>query len=77
MRSNWGRQQVTQTKDEKRDCVRAVGDLTAGHHERSDGSPPVWQAASLLGTGREAIIEFEGRRYRLRLTSNNKLILTK
>jgi hemin uptake protein HemP len=32
---------------------------------------------ALLGARREAIIEYDGQEYRLRLTANNKLILTK
>jgi hemin uptake protein HemP len=36
-----------------------------------------WQVANLLGEAREAIIEHDGEIYRLRLTANNKLILTK
>jgi hemin uptake protein HemP len=35
------------------------------------------QSATLLGTAREAIIEHEGVEYVLRITSQNKLILTK
>lgn len=35
------------------------------------------QSAALLGTAREAIIEHEGIEYILRITSQNKLILTK
>jgi hemin uptake protein HemP len=31
----------------------------------------------LLGTGREAVLLHDGSEYRLRLTSNGKLILTK
>jgi hemin uptake protein HemP len=31
----------------------------------------------LLGTAREAVIEHGGEEYRLRITSNQKLILTK
>jgi hemin uptake protein HemP len=37
----------------------------------------VWSALELLGSHREAIIEYAGQKYLLRLTSNNKLILTK
>jgi hemin uptake protein HemP len=33
-------------------------------------------SASLLGRGRELVILHRGREYRLRLTQNNKLILT-
>lgn len=34
-------------------------------------------ASQLLGDAREIIIEHDGHDYRLRITSNNKLILTK
>jgi hemin uptake protein HemP len=33
-------------------------------------------SATLFGTGRELIIQHDGREYRLRLTRNDKLILT-
>jgi hemin uptake protein HemP len=33
--------------------------------------------SDLLGEGREAILEHGGQEYRLRITSNGKLILTK
>ena len=36
-----------------------------------------WRLADLLGDRREAIIEHGGESYRLRLTANKKLILTK
>jgi hemin uptake protein HemP len=41
--------------------------------------PPVKRIAigELLGSGREAILLHDGDEYRLRLTSNGKLILTK
>ena len=38
---------------------------------------PRVQVADLLGGGREAVLVHEGAEYRLRLTSNGKLILTK
>jgi len=38
---------------------------------------PRLQAATLLAGSREAIIEHAGEEYRLRLTKNGKLILTK
>ena len=38
---------------------------------------PTLTARSLLGTGRVIRIEHEGELYTLRLTRNNKLILTK
>jgi hemin uptake protein HemP len=42
-------------------------------------SPPVKRIAvsDLLGGGREAVLLHDGDEYRLRLTSNGKLILTK
>ena len=36
-----------------------------------------WQSSDLLGGGREAIIAHGHDEYRLRMTSNGKLILTK
>ncbi len=42
-------------------------------------TPPVRRIAigELLGGGREAVLLHDGTEYRLRLTSNGKLILTK
>jgi hemin uptake protein HemP len=42
-------------------------------------SPPVKRIAvsDLIGGGREAVLLHDGEEYRLRLTSNGKLILTK
>jgi hemin uptake protein HemP len=46
--------------------------------KRPPGQPaPRVQIADLLGGGREAVLVHEGAEYRLRLTSNGKLILTK
>jgi hemin uptake protein HemP len=39
--------------------------------------PPVLDVRDLLGGGREVIIIHAGERYRLRVTANDKLILTK
>jgi hemin uptake protein HemP len=36
-----------------------------------------WRVADLTGDAREAIIEHDGQDYRLRVTANDKLILTK
>lgn len=41
------------------------------------GGKPRLQAAALLAGSREVIIEHAGEEYRLRLTKNGKLILTK
>jgi hemin uptake protein HemP len=48
----------------------------------SPGSPaaaqtPVFDVRDLIGDGREVIILHAGERYRLRITANDKLILTK
>lgn len=42
-------------------------------------TPPIKRIAvrELIGEGREAVLLHEGAEYRLRLTSNGKLILTK
>jgi len=40
-------------------------------------SAPRIAVSDLLGEGREAILLHDGTEYRLRLTSNGKLILTK
>jgi hemin uptake protein HemP len=37
----------------------------------------LWQLAELLGEAREVLIVHAGETYRLRLTANNKVILTK
>ena len=38
---------------------------------------PVFDVRELLGGGKEVIIVHVGERYRLRITANDKLILTK
>ncbi len=38
---------------------------------------PVFDVRELLGGGREVILLHAGERYRLRVTANDKLILTK
>jgi hemin uptake protein HemP len=42
-----------------------------------DGQTPVFDVRDLLGGGLEVIIIHAGERYRLRVTANDKLILTK
>lgn len=39
--------------------------------------PRLVSAADLFGDAREVIVEHDGQHYRLRITSNGKLILTK
>jgi hemin uptake protein HemP len=39
--------------------------------------PPALDVRDLLGGGKEVIILHAGKRYRLRVTANDKLILTK
>jgi hemin uptake protein HemP len=38
---------------------------------------PTVELSAIMGTGREAVILHNGERYRLRVTANDKLILTK
>ena len=45
--------------------------------ERTPGKPRRVRIEDLLGGGRELIIEHRNEEYRLRMTSNSKLILTK
>lgn len=40
-------------------------------------NPPVIDVMRLLGDGKEAVLLHNGEPYRLRVTANNKLILTK
>jgi hemin uptake protein HemP len=51
---------------------------TSSERQRGDkGSPPRFKVSELLGGSMEAILEHGGEEYRLRITSNRKLILTK
>jgi hemin uptake protein HemP len=47
------------------------------HDSPDAGQTPVFDVRELLGGGREVIILHAGERYRLRVTANDKLILTK
>ncbi|MBN8943847.1 MAG: hemin uptake protein HemP [Rhizobiales bacterium] len=51
------------------------------HPDGSSATPadavPTVELTAILGTGREAVILHKGERYRLRVTANDKLILTK
>ena len=42
-----------------------------------EGSTPPIRSRELFGTGRQLVIEHSGYLYQLRITQNNKLILTK
>lgn len=44
---------------------------------RDDGQAIRYQVSDLLRGGREAILEHNGAEYRLRITANGRLILTK
>ena len=62
--------------DAENEKLRAAGlpHIDAG----ADPKRPVrLQVADLMDGGREAILEHAGQDYRLRITSNGKLILTK
>jgi hemin uptake protein HemP len=50
--------------------------LSEGAKDTHDTIPTV-EVGSIIGTGREAVIVHKGERYRLRITANDKLILTK
>ena len=52
---------------------------TSGKSAKAPPASPVRRIAisELLGEGREAVLLHDGAEYRLRLTSNGKLILTK
>lgn len=43
----------------------------------SQSAVPTVEVTAILGVGREAVILHKGERYRLRVTANDKLILTK
>jgi hemin uptake protein HemP len=58
------------------------GAITTGIHPAHDAParpspPPRISSERLLGSGRDLVIEHAGQEYRLRLTRNDKLILTK
>ncbi|XSG82210.1 MAG: hemin uptake protein HemP [Methyloligella sp. ZOD6] len=53
------------------------GQAGARDGEAESAGPVRWRIGDLLQGGRIAIIEHAGEEYRLRLTANDKLILTK
>lgn len=56
----------------------ALPDAALGLLEETMKAPrPRLRSAELFGTGREVVIEHAGQEYRLRLTRQDKLILTK
>jgi hemin uptake protein HemP len=59
--------------------MAGCGDVDARKRPASSSSQPIPRVAvsDLLGRGREAVLVHDGIEYRLRLTSNGKLILTK
>jgi len=52
-------------------------DADAGGRGQPGGKPRRIKVGELLGNDREAILEHGGQDYRLRITANGKLILTK
>jgi hemin uptake protein HemP len=48
-----------------------------GSHGEEKASLPRYKVSELLGSASEAILEHGGGEYRLRITANRKLILTK
>ncbi len=56
--------------------------LPYGHRPEASGIEPAGgiptvEVATIIGSAREAVIVHKGERYRLRITANDKLILTK
>lgn len=52
--------------------------VPSDEHRNSRSTPAKEiDVASLVGTGREVVLVHRGERYRLRITANGKLILTK
>lgn len=49
----------------------------AGIADAARGEVREFDISTLLGSAREVVINHNGERYRLRITSNQKLILTK
>ena len=49
---------------------------STAHEQSATGRQPRVSSRTLLGARRELIIEHQGREYRLRVTRNEKLILT-
>ncbi|HRE21727.1 MAG TPA: hemin uptake protein HemP [Rhabdaerophilum sp.] len=54
-----------------------AADTLSGGHSGLDETPRRIEVSDLVGGRREAILIHNGEAYRLRLTANNKLILTK
>ncbi len=50
---------------------------SASSPQRASGDAPVVSVEALLAAHKEVVILHGSERYRLRITSNNKLILTK
>lgn len=59
----------TYPSDDRADLLAATGGSVT--------TVPVVEVGAILGSGREAVILHKGERYRLRVTANDKLILTK
>ncbi|ODA68193.1 hypothetical protein A7A08_00010 [Methyloligella halotolerans] len=59
------------------DDLSAQGDAGASEAASESTAPVRWRITDLLKGGRVAVIEHGGQEYRLRLTANDKLILTK
>lgn len=54
-----------------------MSDVEPTHLESAISAVPRWTSAKLLAGQRESVIEHNGVEYRLRLTGQGKLILTK
>lgn len=63
------------TRDRESDF--AASTMNAGRSQGHGGMPPRIDVTTLMGDGREVRLVYKDIEYRLRLTSNDKLILNK
>lgn len=54
-----------------------TGPRSPGDGRALGREPPIWPIETLVGPGREALIRHDDQLYRLRITAQNRLILTK
>jgi hemin uptake protein HemP len=69
-----GRSAIIMPSDENNPADKDPG---ASAPRSEESTVPHLRVTDLLGRAKEAILEHEGQLYRLRITSNRKLILTK
>ncbi|MCI0733027.1 MAG: hemin uptake protein HemP [Methylococcaceae bacterium] len=64
-------------KNDLRNSIQSEGVLSAECRRTTAARRPYLRSADLFGGAREVVIEHAGEEYRLRLTRQGKLILTK